>query len=604
MSKRMGKPGGARRTGLSGGSAGGSGSGAAKGAKRGTRKRSVQYTKRKPAQFSSQGPGAPQNQRGGGEAVPVKRGFVDSEAAARSARDGVAAVLDYYALPRGFDARTEQEAEAVAAWDIAQEAESRTDLRGLCTVTIDGADARDFDDAISVERAEEMGEGCVRLGVHIADVSWYVRPGTTLDMQAQRRATSVYLPDRVLPMLPEALSNGCCSLLPDEDRLTLSVLIECGPEGEVRGYTLARSVIRSRARLVYDDVNQVLHGDVQQGERYAVLLPDLQRMAALAARLRSARFAKGALDFDVDEAEISVDAQGEPTDIRVRPRGAAERMIEEFMLLANQVVAQHVKARSLPCLYRVHEPMEMEKAAALSTFVRGLGLRLRGVGSGVTPQALQQMLKDAEGRPDYPVIAQMALRAMQKARYDAQPLGHYGLATEDYCHFTAPIRRYPDLFVHRMLGAEMSGELRYCERGMRATAPSLADHCSERERAAMEAERAVEKLMMARYMAQHIGEVFEGLIVSVVEWGFYVALPNMVEGLVPIRTLPGFWALNREQHCLVGAGDEPASAGRVFRLGQEVRIRVESVDIGARQIDFVLADEGRIPRRGRGAGRA
>jgi ribonuclease R len=308
-------------------------------------------------------------------------------------------------------------------------------------------------------------------------------------------------------------------------------------------------------------------------------------MAALAAKFRALRIARGALDLDVPEAAITVDTQGMPVDVCVRSRGVAECMIESFMLLANEAVAKHAKERGLPCLYRVHEPMEADKALALGVILHGLGLRLRGDRAGATPQVLQRVLRDAEALPEYPVVAQRILRAMQKARYDAEPLGHFGLAAADSCHFTAPIRRYPDLFVHRMLIAEITGGLRFCERVMSANAPALAAHASEKERNAMEAERAVEKLMMAQYMARHVGEEYDGLIVNLTEWGFYVALPNAVEGLVHVRTLPGFWTLNRERHCLMG---EDASA-QAYRLGQRVRVRVESADTGQGQIDFVLA---------------
>jgi len=499
----------------------------------------------------------------------------------RSARQGVDDILAFYSLRQGFDAQTEREAALVAAWDIEAELGERDDLRGLLAVTIDGADAKDFDDAVSIEPLEEGG---ARLGVHIADVSWYVRPGTLLDAQAQMRGTSAYLPDRVLPMLPEALSNGCCSLLPGQDRLAVSALIDCDAKGSVLAYRFTRTVIRSRERLTYADVNRLLEGDPALIERYADLLPGLQRMAALAAKLRRLRMSGGSLELDVSEAQISVDEHGEPVGITLRDRGTAERLIEDFMLLANRVAAAHTKERALPCLYRVHEPMDPDKAAAFAAFARGLGLHLRDA----TPQGLQQLLREAEARPEYPVIAQLLLRALQKARYDAQPLGHFGLATADYCHFTAPIRRYPDLFVHRALCAGMSGELPFVERAMEATAPGLSAHCSERERNAMEAERAVERLMMARYMAGRIGEIYGGMVVSVVEWGFYVALPNTVEGLVHVRTLPGHWTLNRELHCLAGGFETPASPVMVYRLGQAVRVRVEAVDVAARQIDFTV----------------
>ncbi len=559
------------------GAGGGKGGGRARGGGQNPAPRDVRPHKRKRAeQPATTQERFPRERRRAvdGKPVPV--------ATPKSAREDVAAILAFYALEPEFEPMLLEQAEAVAAWDIAEEIGERLDLREARSFTIDGADARDFDDAVSVEPLADCG---CRLGVHIADVSWYVRPGTVLDTQAQARATSVYFPDRVLPMLPEAISNGCCSLLPGEDRLTLSVIAECDAEGNVVTAKVERTVIRSHARLVYDDVNLLLQGDAAQVARYGDLLPDLQRMAALAAKLRAARYARGGLDFDVDEASIVADDDGEPVCILPRPRGAAERMIEDFMLLANEAVARHAKQRKLPCLYRVHEPMDADKALSLAAFLRGLGLHLRGAHSGVTPQALQKVLREAEAMPEYPIVAQLALRAMQKAHYDAEPLGHFGLATADYCHFTAPIRRYPDLFVHRMIAAEATGELRFLERAMRANAPALAAHTSQRERNAMEAERAVEKMMMARYMRGHIGEAYDGLIVSVVEWGMYVALPSTVEGLVHVRTLPGYWKLNHEQHCLIAEG-----TGAMYRLGQAVRVRVDSVDVGTRQIDFVIEE--------------
>ncbi len=465
----------------------------------------------------------------------------------------------------------------------------RRSVRKSSSVTIDGADAKDFDDAVSIE---PLPDGGSRLGVHIADVCWYVQPGSVLDAEAQARGTSVYLADRVLPMLPETISNGCCSLLPGQDRLTLSAILNCDAQGNLQSYRLERSVIHSQARLVYGDVNLLLQGDETQLDLHKTLLPDLQAMATLASRLRALRFARGALDLDVDEAAITVDEQGEPTDISLRPRGTAERLIEEFMLLANEAVGRHAREHKLPCLYRVHETMDVDKAQALATFLRGLGLRLKGAHAKVKPMALQQVLREAEDMPEYPVVAQLVLRAMQKARYDPEPLGHFGLAAEDYCHFTSPIRRYPDLFVHRMITAQITGQLRFVERAMHANAPALAVLTSSLERNAMEAERAVEKLMMARYMAEKIGEEYEGRIVGAVEWGFYVSLQNGVEGLVHIRRLPGFWTLNRELHCLVGDAVAAAHIGgeAVYRLGQTLRVRVDAVDVPARQIDFVVAE--------------
>ena len=485
------------------------------------------------------------------------------------------AILHTFGLRRGFAQEVLQEAERAAAQDIGPALAGRLDLRGARCFTIDGADAKDFDDAVSIERE---GDGW-RLGVHIADVSHYVRPGTALEREAYARGTSVYLPGVVLPMLPEALSNGSCSLNPDVDRLTLSAILSFDAQGEVRDYRLCRSVIRSCARLVYEDVNRLLETGEAANARYAMLEGDLREMARLSERIRTRRTARGSIDFELPEAQIDTDAAGEPTDVRARSRGVAHKMIEDFMLAANEIVARHARERELPILYRVHEAPDPDKLASFAQFAGSLGLRVPA-SEDATPLALQRLLAQAQDRPEYPAVASLLLRSMQKAAYDPRPLGHFGLAAKDYCHFTSPIRRYPDLFTHRVLARSFEGGDMAALRG---SAQAAAAQASERERNAMEAEREADRMMMARYMSGHIGETFDATVTGVVEWGFFATLDNTVEGLVHVRTLEDYFTFNERSQCLIGE-----RTGVRYRIGQKVRVRVESVDTQMYQINFVL----------------
>lgn len=493
-------------------------------------------------------------------------------------RSEMSAILHMFGLKRGFALEVLQEAEATAAQDIGAEAARRMDLRGQRVFTIDGADAKDFDDAVSIER---LADGW-RLGVHIADVSFYVRPDTALERDAYARGTSVYLPGLVLPMLPEALSNGSCSLNPDVDRLTLSAIMEIDAAGDVRDYSLRRAVIRSCARLVYEDVNRMLETGQAPDERYAKLKEDLVEMARLSQVIRSRRKSRGSVDFELEEAQIDVGEDGEPTQIRARERGVSHKMIEDFMLTANETVARHAKAHELPFLYRVHEAPDPERLESFAMFLGGLGLRLPGELDAVTPGALQRLLVSVEERSEYPVIARLLLRSMQKARYDPRPLGHFGLAAADYCHFTSPIRRYPDLFVHRVLALTfVSGDAAAGQ--MQQAAAGAAAQASEREKNAMEAEREADRMMMARYMTRHIGEDYDAVITGVVEWGFFATLQNTVEGLVHVRTLPDYFSFSERSQCLIGE-----RTGVKYRIGERVRVRVESVDTQMHQINFTL----------------
>ena len=484
-----------------------------------------------------------------------------------------------------FDEAALREAQACRPATLADDP-GRLDLRGVQSFTIDGRDAKDFDDAVSLERLEN---GHTRLGVHIADVGHYVPQGSALDREAFLRGTSVYFPGRVLPMLPEQLSNGVCSLRPGEDKFTLSALMEMDEDGSVVGLRLERTITCSDARLVYDDVNALFDGDPIQRQAMAPLADTLLAMRALARRIRAAREAQGAIDFDAEEPKFVLDEQGEPVEIIARERGEAERMIEDFMLTANSCVAKFAREHGVPLLYRVHEKPDPEKLELLRAFLDGLGVDTRGLRHQAKPGDIRALLERTRKLPEYGVISTLTLRSMQKARYDAQPLGHYGLAMADYCHFTSPIRRYPDLVVSRALTAVL------CGRRAPMTGDALdeaAQRSSDCERAAVEAERAADKLMMARLMAGHVGEVFDGTVSGVSEWGAYVLLDNGAEGFIPVRTLDDWFAFDERKMTLRGE-----RTGFVFTLGQLLSVRVADVDLAGSTIDLALTEPLRPRKR-------
>lgn len=488
-----------------------------------------------------------------------------------------------------FDAEALREADACRPALLGDDPD-RLDLRGLLSFTIDGRDARDFDDAVSLETLE--GGRC-RLGVHIADVGHYVPQGSALDREAFLRGTSVYFPGRVLPMLPEQLSNGVCSLRPGEDKFTLSALIELDGDGSVLRTQLARTITCSKARLVYDDVNALFAGDAIQQQTMAPLADTLLAMRALARRIRAGREAQGAIDFDADEPKFVLDGQGEPVEILLRERGEAERMIEDFMLTANACVARFARERGVPLLYRVHEKPDPEKLELLRDFLDRLGVDTRGLRGQARPGDIRAVLERTRDLPEYGVISTLTLRSMQKARYDAQPLGHFGLAMADYCHFTSPIRRYPDLVVSRALTAVLRGER------VRLTGDALDEaalRSSDCERAAVEAERAADKLMMARLMAGHVGETFDGTVSGVSEWGAYVLLSNGAEGFIPVRTLDDWFSFDERRMTLRGE-----RSGFVFSLGQQLCVQVADVDLTQSAIDLALTEPLRPPKREKSA---
>jgi ribonuclease R len=477
----------------------------------------------------------------------------------------------------------------------------REDLRRYTIVTIDGRDAKDFDDAISLDKLQN---GNYLLGVHIADVAHYVKEGGALDKEALRRGTSVYFVDRVIPMLPEELSNGICSLNPNEDRLTLSCFMEIDQKGNVLSHRLSETVIRSSYRLVYKDVTQLLEGNARLRKKYQAILPMLTDMAELYEILNRRRIRRGSLEFDLPECKITLDEKGRTADVSLYDRGIANRIIEEFMLVCNETVAEHMAHLDLPILFRVHETPDPERVTELAAFLAGFGLTLRGLKNGLHPKSLQSALSKVEGRPEESIVSRVALRSLKKARYAPENLGHFGLAAEHYCHFTSPIRRYPDLVVHRVVKEQLRGKM--TKKRLEALAGKMsefAEQSSERERAAMEAEREVDDLKKCEYMAAHMGERFTGVISGVTSFGLFVELPNTCEGLVRIAEMSDdYYVYEEKNYRYVGR-----HRGSIYRLGDTVTIEVLGADPATRRVDFTLIPnhppKGRHPKKGRGGSR-
>lgn len=493
----------------------------------------------------------------------------------------VLSIIRSYSLPEAFPPPVKNAASRVKKQLEEGDAEGREDLRDLMLFTIDGADAKDLDDAVSLETTED---GLYRLGVHIADVSHYVRTGSVLDQEAYKRGTSVYLADRVIPMLPEQLSNGICSLNPDVDRLAFSAFMEINDQGEVLSCRLTESVIHSKARLTYSEVSQMLKGgDPELIQRRQAVYPTLKAMEQLCHILREKRTRRGSVDFEFDEAKIILDDQGHPVDIQLRENDIANQLIEEFMLCANESVAKMAVEKKIPIMYRVHELPDPDKLSAFGAFLAGIGLKLPGANLGkVDPKQLQQLLGRISGTDQEAMISRLMLRSLQKARYCEENLGHYALAADNYCHFTSPIRRYPDLVTHRALKRYLHGGLKGKGRtNLVRMMPEMAQQCSLREKQAMEAERAVDDLKKAEYMADHVGESFDGVVSGVTAYGYYVALPNTVEGMVRLQSLEQPFQYDEDHYCLIGA-----STGRRITLGDKVRIRVLAADLINRRVDF------------------
>ena len=460
-----------------------------------------------------------------------------------------------------------------------REHKGRRDLREEEIFTIDGDDTKDIDDAISIKK---LPNGNYELGVHIADVSYYVREGSPLDTEAMERGTSVYLVDRVIPMLPHELSNGICSLNPDVDRLAMSCVMEFDGEGRQVNYEIFPSIIRSRIQMTYKKVNSILENNVLP-EEYESYEKSLRLMGELSKILRKAKVKRGYIDFGVDEAKILVDEKCVPTDVVLRDRGVGENMIEDFMIAANECVATHIYFMNLPFIYRVHEYPKEEKIRSFLGFVSSLGYTITGNVKDVKPTTIQMILEQLRDKPEFKILSSLMLRSMQKAVYKPENLGHYGLASTCYTHFTSPIRRYPDLTVHRLLrtylidGKMDMGTLKRWEEKL----VYISEHSSSRERASIDCEREVEDMKMAEYMEQHIGEHYVGMISSVTSFGMFVELDNLIEGLVPLRDMNDFFHFDEEHMTLTGEKTHIK-----YRIGDKVEIKVVKASKEEKTIDF------------------
>lgn len=498
----------------------------------------------------------------------------------------IISVIRKYGLPEQFAENVLQAAEAIPLDIDEKELANRRDLRDEIVVTIDGDDAKDLDDAVHVK---ELANGNFELGVHIADVGYYVKEGGIIDKEAFRRGTSVYLVDRVIPMLPQRLSNNICSLNPQVDRLTMSCVMELDAEGGLVSHEVFPSVIKTAARMTYNNVRDILvDHDATLIEEYAALVPMFERMQQLALILREKRLRRGAVDFDFDEIYVKVNDVGEPTDIIPRQRSIAERLIEEFMLVANETVAEHFHWLNVPFVYRVHDEPDADKMMDLNAFLHNFGYHLKGVGgSKVHPRALQEVLATVEGTRESRMISTVMLRSMQQAKYKPECTGHFGLAAEYYTHFTSPIRRYPDLTIHRIMREVLTGHLSADrEATLRQFVEDASRQSSERERLAQDAEREVDQLKMVEFMQAHVDEEFNGIISSVTQFGLFVQLDNGVEGLIHISALDDdYYVLNERQMALIGERNR-----RVFRMGDPVRVQITRASKEDLQIDFALVE--------------
>jgi len=495
----------------------------------------------------------------------------------------ILSIVRKYGLPQTFPDDVLQEAERTANTLSAADLVGRRDLRGEVVVTIDGPDAKDLDDAVQLKK---LANGNHLLGVHIADVSYYVREGSALDREAYSRGTSVYLIDRVIPMLPPRLSNGICSLNPQVDRLTMTCEMEWSPSLELVRHEIFPSVICSSERMTYGAVRDILSGeDPELTERYRNLVPMFREMETFAQRLRKRRMERGAVDFDFAETKIRVDEWGKPLEIVKRERGIAEIIIEEFMLAANETVAEHFFWMEIPFLYRVHEPPTLEKMVALNEFVHNFGYHLKAAGN-IHPRALQDLLAHVRGKAEEVVVSHVMLRSLKQARYAAESLGHFGLAAEYYSHFTSPIRRYPDLMIHRVMREVIArgalSEERYAY--LQAIMPEVASESSERERTAVDAERETDQVKKIEFMLDKVGDEFDGMISGVTGFGLFVQLDNSVEGLIHVSYLDDdYYHYHEKLHALIGERMK-----RVYRIGDRLRVRVMSASKESLSIDFAL----------------
>lgn len=494
----------------------------------------------------------------------------------------VLCVAKSYELPMEFPEKVAKQAERIKETLNEGDFYGREDLRDVVMVTIDGEDAKDLDDAVSLTKDEEF----YHLGVHIADVSNYVQYNSALDKEALKRGTSVYLADRVIPMLPKKLSNGICSLNAGEDRLALSCLMDIDKKGRVVSHRIVESVIHVKERMSYTDVKKILlQEDEELAKCYEELLPMFFQMKELSELLRNRRKKRGAIDFDFPESKLVLDERGKVIDIYPYEQNIATRLIEDFMLAANETVAEEYCMLGLPFVYRTHENPDMEKMETVLEMVHQAGIKVKKGKETITPKEVQKILKELEGMECEPFFARLILRSMKQAKYTVEDTGHFGLAAKYYCHFTSPIRRYPDLQIHRIIKETLRGKMTEAKiQHYRGILEEVARQSSAMERRAEEVERETIKMKKAEYMKQHIGEAFEGTVSGVTEWGFYVELDNTVEGLVHVNSLTDdYYSFDKDRYCLVGD-----MTGRTYTMGQRVKVWVENADENTKTVDFKI----------------
>ena len=494
----------------------------------------------------------------------------------------ILSIIHQFGLPIDFGEDVYEETENIPEEVTEDDLFGREDLRELITFTIDGDDSKDFDDAVSLEKADN---GNYILGVHIADVTHYVKEGSPLDKEAYKRGTSVYLVDRVIPMIPHRLSNGICSLNPNVDRLTLSCIMEIDKTGAVKNHRICQSVINSKCRMTYSNVNKVIEFG-EDIEEYRDFVPVLNEMNELREILNNRRKNRGSVNFDFPEAKILLDEEGNVKEIKPYERNLATNLIEEFMLIANETVAENFYWQNIPFVYRNHEKPDNEKIEGLKKIIYAFGYRLKGKGD-IHPREIQKLIESVSGKDEEHIISRMVLRSMKQAKYQAENLGHFGLAAQYYCHFTSPIRRYPDLQIHRIIKEMLKGEL--TEERIKhydSILEEVSYHSSQTERNADEAERECDRLKMVQFMENKIGEEFEGIISGVTGWGIYVELNNTVEGMVPLNEIEDdFYEYDEAMMRAVGR-----RTGKIYSLGDRVKIKVIRVDTQARTIDFCFTE--------------
>ncbi|WP_214483635.1 ribonuclease R [Bacillus sp. SM2101] len=502
----------------------------------------------------------------------------------------ILSIIHKHGLPQEFPSAVIEAANSVPDTISEDDIKDRRDLRDQVIVTIDGADAKDLDDAVMVTK---LSNGNFKLGVHIADVSHYVQEGAEIDIEAHERGTSVYLVDRVIPMIPHRLSNGICSLNPQVDRLTLSCEMEINEAGDVVHHEIFQSVIKTTERMTYTDVNNILTDkDEELRNKYDSLVPMFEDMADLAELLRNKRMQRGAIDFDFKEAKVLVNREGAPYDVVLRERSVAERLIEEFMLLANETVAEHFHWMNVPFIYRIHEDPNPEKLNRFLEFITNFGYVVKGSANEIHPRALQEIIEAVQGQPEEVVVSTVMLRSMKQAKYDPESLGHFGLSTDFYTHFTSPIRRYPDLIVHRLIRTYLINRQldEKVQQNWQEKLPEIAEHSSSMERRAVDAERETDELKKTEFMEDKIGEEFDGIISSVTNFGVFVELPNTIEGLVHVSYLTDdYYRYDERHYAMIGE-----RTGNVFRIGDEIAVRVINVNKDERSVDFeVVGMKGR-----------